>query len=268
MKLHFDVGTKTLSFVEGVSNLNANDIMWEVFEVCLSEPLLAKQALWIKFEHAEKGAITKDLLLSDDGLWARLPTEAFSDVVSVAGEWQVQALIRETSTTIVGGYKQGASNTATFTVPQGLFTDVDGTPINNATVQALFTGAKEQAEKAASSAQASESSAQAAASSADLAQEAYEGTKQYYNTKVDKYDENLETEDKTVVGAINELRLHKQTKEDASLQTDSKSVVGAINELNLKTQEAASPLLQTNSKKIVGAINELLSALPVIIEEG
>jgi hypothetical protein len=230
MKLHLDVGTKTLSFVEGVSNLNANDIMWEAFEVGLSEPLLAKQTLWIKFEHEVKGAITKDLLLSDDGLLARLPTEAFSEVVSVAGEWQVQALIREASTTIVGGYKQGASNTATFTVPQGLFTDVDGTPINNATVQALFTGAKEQAQKADASAQASESSAQAAASSASEAAAAVEEAKAQVETKQDKFDNSLET--------------------------DSKTVPGAINELNASRQATAEE------------IRALLSALPVIIEEG
>lgn len=49
-----------------------------------------------------------------------------------------------------------------------------------------------------------------------------------------KTDESLQTSDKTVVGAINELKASndsKQDKTDESLQTDDKTIIGGINEL-------------------------------------
>jgi microcystin-dependent protein len=55
------------------------------------------------------------------------------------------------------------------------------------------------------------------------------------DNKQDATDDNLETTDKTVVGAINELKddlSTKQNKTDNNLTTTSKQIVGAINELN------------------------------------
>ena len=73
-------------------------------------------------------------------------------------------------------------------------------------------------------------------------------------------DNNLETTDKTVVGAINELDSDKQDKTDNALTTTSKTVVGAINEINTEVdlkQNITDNNLTTNAKTIVGAINEL-----------
>lgn len=55
------------------------------------------------------------------------------------------------------------------------------------------------------------------------------------DNKQDATDDNLETTDKTVVGAINELKddlSTKQNKTDNNLTTTSKQIVGAINEIN------------------------------------
>lgn len=84
------------------------------------------------------------------------------------------------------------------------------------------------------------------------------------NNKQDKEDPMLETENKTVVGAINLLNSEKQDKEDERLATESKIVVDAINELNTRAtdlyynkQDKEDLGLVTEQKTIVGAINEV-----------
>ena len=84
------------------------------------------------------------------------------------------------------------------------------------------------------------------------------------NNKQDKEDPALETENKTVVGAINFLNSNKQDKTDDRLTTDSKIVVEAINEvkystivLDQKKQPREDLGFSTEQKTVVGAVNEL-----------
>ena len=84
------------------------------------------------------------------------------------------------------------------------------------------------------------------------------------NNKQDKEDPALETENKTVVGAINLLNSNKQDKTDERLTTDSKIVVEAINEvkygtivLDQKKQPREDQGFSTEQKTVVGAVNEL-----------
>lgn len=84
------------------------------------------------------------------------------------------------------------------------------------------------------------------------------------NNKQDKEDPALETENKTVVGAINYLNFNKQDKTDERLTTDSKIVVEAINEvkystivLDQKKQPREDLGFSTEQKTVVGAVNEL-----------
>lgn len=84
------------------------------------------------------------------------------------------------------------------------------------------------------------------------------------NSKQDKEDPALETENKTVVGAINYLNSNKQDKTDERLTTDSKIVVEAINEvkyntivLDQKKQPREDLGFSTEQKTVVGAVNEL-----------
>ena len=84
------------------------------------------------------------------------------------------------------------------------------------------------------------------------------------NNKQDKEDPALETENKTVVGAINYLNAHKQDKTDERLTTDSKIVVEAINEVKHstivldQTKQSREDLgFSTEQKTVVGAVNEL-----------
>ena len=84
------------------------------------------------------------------------------------------------------------------------------------------------------------------------------------NNKQDKEDSTLETENKTVVGAINHLNSNKQDKTDDRLTTDSKIVVEAINEvkystivLDQKKQPREDLGFSTEQKTVVGAVNEL-----------
>jgi hypothetical protein len=98
--------------------------------------------------------------------------------------------------------------------------------------------------------------------------------------KQDKTDNNLQTINKTIVGAINELAqssssdTNKQDKTDDSLKTTDKTIVGAINEVFQKTNSAVNNAtnntankqdktddnLQTADKTIVGAINEVFQS--------
>ena len=80
------------------------------------------------------------------------------------------------------------------------------------------------------------------------------------NNKQDKEDQALETENKTVVGAINYLNSNKQDKTDDRLATESKIVVDAINEVNTKIdtkQDKTDEGFSTEQKTVVGAVNEL-----------
>lgn len=71
--------------------------------------------------------------------------------------------------------------------------------------------------------------------------------------KQDKFDEKLNTSDKTVVGAINDLNertldlgVNKQNKTDYDLKTSDKTVVGAINELNTAIVASSQPATTEN----------------------
>lgn len=69
------------------------------------------------------------------------------------------------------------------------------------------------------------------------------------SNKQNSTDNNLETTDKTIVGAINELNTNKQNSTDNNLNTTEKTVVGAINELNAKaylTDDATETVLASN----------------------
>lgn len=81
----------------------------------------------------------------------------------------------------------------------------------------------------------------------------------------EKEDNSLETENKTIVGAINENKAHiatKQESSDNSLSTENKTIVGAINEnkgyidtLTSSKQDKEDSSLITDDKNIVNAIN-------------
>ena len=57
------------------------------------------------------------------------------------------------------------------------------------------------------------------------------------SNKQDKTDNNLSTTNKTITGAINELKTNKQDKTDNNLSTTNKTIIGAINELKTKVDE-------------------------------
>lgn len=96
-----------------------------------------------------------------------------------------------------------------------------------------------------------------------------------------KRDENLVGDNKTIVGAINQLRedvnsggkvelKDYQKKTDDNLATEEKTIVGAVNEINSKTitlekddtsfdgvNDTIHDNLTTTDKRIIGAINEV-----------
>lgn len=77
--------------------------------------------------------------------------------------------------------------------------------------------------------------------------------------KQDKSDNNLNTSDKTVVGAINEhevdiegLNSNKQDKTDNNLNTTDKTVVGAINE---NFEQISGLSIELQEKTTTGSVN-------------
>lgn len=96
-----------------------------------------------------------------------------------------------------------------------------------------------------------------------------------------KKDDNLVGDNKTIVGAINQLRedvdsggkvelTDYQKKTDDNLATEEKTIVGAVNEINSKTitlekddtsfdgvDDTIHDTLNTTDKRIIGAINEV-----------
>ena len=88
--------------------------------------------------------------------------------------------------------------------------------------------------------------------------------------KQDKNDATLNTTNKTVIGAINEVNANigdKQNITDNSLETTNKTVIGAINEVNANIgdkQNITDNSLETTNKTVIGAINEINANIGLI----
>lgn len=74
--------------------------------------------------------------------------------------------------------------------------------------------------------------------------------------KQDKEDLNLETDDKTIVGAINEINTSNQTLK-LDISQESKDRIQDIQTIQNTKQDKEDPSLVTSDNTIVGAINEL-----------
>ena len=94
------------------------------------------------------------------------------------------------------------------------------------------------------------------------------------NEKQDKEDSSLNTEDKTIVGAINELKDDIAVLSSSDLLDLSNRIDGVANDVTNNTdninflldtkQDKEDSGLETNSNTIVGAINEVNSKIPDI----
>lgn len=142
MKLSLRVGAKLLDFLDGITTVNANDVMWQWMEIYLDTPLSVRQSLWVTYTHKNYGEHSHEILSVEDSdskiAKAYIPPE----VIRIPGQWSFQAFIRQYSITDGTKYTQSATNVITFTVSSGLPLDAGGSPVTNATIAAMYEAAK------------------------------------------------------------------------------------------------------------------------------
>lgn len=142
MKLSFDTKNKHIDFLDGLTTINANDVMWQWLEVYLDEPLTTQQSLWVSYSHPQYGEHTHEILFEEKrGKFAKayIPDA----VIRIPGEWVLQLFVRQYSILAITSYTQFASNKTAFVVENGLPLDEKGAPVTNATVGALYAQAKQ-----------------------------------------------------------------------------------------------------------------------------
>lgn len=142
MKLSLRVGAKLLDFLEGITTINANDVMCQWMEIYLDTPLSARQSLWVSYANKKYGEHSHEILSVEDA--DRKIAKAYipAEVIRLSGEWSFQAFIRQYSITAPTKYTQASTNVITFTVSNGLPLDSDDSPVTDATIAALYETAK------------------------------------------------------------------------------------------------------------------------------
>ena len=130
---------KTLDFIDGVTELNENDLFYHNIKVELESSLSSTlDTLWIVFKNAI-GEITKPVLLAFDKNY--YTTSIPNEVINTPGECEIQILIRRTSTTNSSKYIiQRASFTYKITIQEGL--TVEGEKITAYDLISLYETAK------------------------------------------------------------------------------------------------------------------------------
>lgn len=142
MKLSLRVSVKQLDFLDGITTINANDVMWQWMEIYLDTPLSARQSLWITYTNKKYGEHSHEILAVEDSGSKIAKAYIPGEVIKITGEWSCQVFIRQYSITDPTKYTQAATNVITFTVLNGLPLDSDGEPVTNATIAALYETAK------------------------------------------------------------------------------------------------------------------------------
>lgn len=142
MKLSLKVNEKWLDFLDGITSINANDVMWQWMEIYLDKALSVRQSLWVTYTHKKYGEHTHEIMFAEDGANKLAKAYIPPEVIRIPGEWSFQAFIRQYNTIDPTKYMQSATNKVTFTVASGLPLDGEGAPVTNATIGALYEEAK------------------------------------------------------------------------------------------------------------------------------
>lgn len=141
MKVKFNRITKELTFLEGTTTLNSNDVLWHKLEVEMEGgDLLTNESLWVTFDNGNGISTQGDMTPRLDAY--PIPKE----VLSVPGEWTLQLLIKVYDAVDGEFIERGGSNPATFTVQAGLHFNGDDNPITNNTAGSLRTDLNEASE--------------------------------------------------------------------------------------------------------------------------
>ena len=125
MKVKFNRITKELTFLDGTTTLNSNDVLWHTLEVEMEGgDLLPNEHLFVAFSKPDGSISTQGDLLPKKGAY-HIPQE----VLASAGEWTLQILIRVYDA-VSGTYIQrGASNKGSFSVEEGLHFNGETNPV-------------------------------------------------------------------------------------------------------------------------------------------
>lgn len=124
MKVRFNRTTKELTFLDGTTTLNSNDVLWHTLEVEMEGgDLLPNEHLFVAFSKPDGSISTQGDLQPKEGVYP-IPKE----VLAVPGEWKLQILIKVYD--VSGEYiERGASQEGSFTVAEGLKFQDDDMPV-------------------------------------------------------------------------------------------------------------------------------------------
>lgn len=125
MKVRFNRTTKELTFLDGTTTLNSNDVLWHTLEVEMEGgALLPNEHLFVAFSKVDGSISTQGELLPKQEAY-HIPQEVFAS----AGEWKLEILIRVYDA-VSGSYIQrGASNKGSFSVEEGLHFNGESNPV-------------------------------------------------------------------------------------------------------------------------------------------
>jgi hypothetical protein len=125
MKVKFNRITEELTFLDGTTTLNSNDVLWHTLEVEMEGgELLPNEHLYVAFSKVDGSISTQGDLLPGKGAY-HIPQE----VLASAGEWGMQLLIRVYDKVSEKYIQRGSSKKVTFTVEEGLHFDGEEKPV-------------------------------------------------------------------------------------------------------------------------------------------
>lgn len=151
MKVSFNRQNKSITFLDGTTTINVNDINRHKLYVDLLDDLLVEnvgETLWAVFSH--NGVSMHDIPvmeIDDNYRFAFVPQE----LITIPGQWDMQLFVRvyetieneETGEMQTVLKFQESSEVVHFEVENGLQTDSAGAPVTNFTIAELFRKAEE-----------------------------------------------------------------------------------------------------------------------------
>ena len=146
MKIKLLSNRKTIEYVDGIAEINANDVHWQLMEVESERLLNLRESMWIEYRYTQdKTHVTFEQLLKyrkNRVYYDEIPPEIFK----LPGAWEFQIFIRQYSTVSPDTYTQEASNVGSFTVEEGLPLRGE-TPVTNGTIAAMYEAARKLLER-------------------------------------------------------------------------------------------------------------------------
>lgn len=133
------INRKTIEFVDGLDEINSNDVLWHNLYVELDKPLTVTEILFVKFEKEDGSAAAHEILLQKEDNKDTYFTVIPKSITALSGAWTLQILTRKQSTIDASKYIQLGSDPATFYVSAGLSADYEGIDLDGVTADTIVS---------------------------------------------------------------------------------------------------------------------------------